>query len=73
MKLLSVKYSDQPIGLSNHYHDCHQILYIVSGKLAAVINGEEHLAESGDLLILSRFECRIQTLHPADLFRCFWR
>ena len=56
MEVLSVKYADQPVRLSSHYHDCHQILYIVSGEISALINGVEHHAGKGDLLILSRFE-----------------
>lgn len=56
MQILSAKYSEQPIGMSNHYHDCHQILYIVSGKVIAKIGEKEYCAEDGSVLILSRFE-----------------
>ena len=49
MEVLSVKYADQPVRLSSHYHDCHQILYIVSGEISALINGIEHHAGKGDL------------------------
>ena len=36
MQVLSVKYADQPVSLSSHYHDCHQILYIVSGEISLI-------------------------------------
>lgn len=52
----SVYYSSSPIKSAVHHHDCHQILYIVSGQATAVINGKEREIKKGSLLILSRFE-----------------
>ena len=40
MHVLSVSYAETPSGLSRHYHDCHQILYIRSGSIRAVVGGE---------------------------------
>lgn len=56
MQVLSVKYSDLPVKLSRHYHDCHQILYVVSGTALVTIDGETYRASGGSLVILSRFE-----------------
>lgn len=56
MQVLSVSYTETPGGLSKHYHDCHQILYICSGTVRATVGGETCLVGSGNLLILGRFE-----------------
>lgn len=56
MRVSSVKYLETPIQLSRHYHDGHQLLYVVSGKILVTIDGELHTATAGDLVVLSRFE-----------------
>lgn len=56
MRILSVNYSKEPMGLSNHYHDCHQILYVASGRVLFRVGEKEQIAESGALLILNRLE-----------------
>lgn len=65
MHVLSVSYSETPSGLSSHYHDCHQILYIKSGTVRAAVGREICLVSDGGLLILSRFETHaIEVLSP---------
>lgn len=56
MRILSVSYSENPVRLGSHYHDAHQLLYVVDGMVEVTIDGECHLAEAGSLVILSRFE-----------------
>lgn len=56
MHILSVKYSDERQGYMNHHHDAHELLYIVSGRIAVNVCGEESIAEAGSLLIFNRFE-----------------
>ena len=56
MKVLSAKYSDDIKGYLSHYHDAHELLYIVSGKIVVNINGEEREASAGSMLVISRFE-----------------
>lgn len=56
MRILSVKYSDNPVRLKRHYHDGHQILYVASGAVTVIVDGEAHRVEAGSLVILSRFE-----------------
>lgn len=56
MHVMSIKYSENPVGLSNHYHNCHQIIYIVSGSVSVKVNDKQIKAESGSVVILSRFE-----------------
>jgi len=56
VRILSVGYSQAPVGLSNHYHDCHQILFIKEGEVEVTVGAEEYRMGSGFLLLLSRFE-----------------
>ena len=39
-----------------HYHDCHQIIFILKGSIEILVNGIPHRADSGDLVIFSRYE-----------------
>lgn len=54
--IISAIYSDNTDSKSSHYHDCHQILYIKSGKIELNINGKSFIASEGSLSIISRFE-----------------
>lgn len=56
MHILSVNYSEETQGYSNHHHDAHELLYVVSGEITVNIGGEEYYAKEGSLLIFSRFE-----------------
>lgn len=56
MRVLSVTYSENPVRLASHYHDAHQLLFVVEGKAEVSIDGEPHQVEAGELVILSRFE-----------------
>lgn len=56
MKILSAKYSEDVKGYLSHYHDAHELLYVISGKIAVNICGEEREAGTGSLLVFSRFE-----------------
>ena len=56
MRVLSVTYSENPVRLGSHYHDAHQLLYVVEGAAEVSIDGEPHRVEAGELVILSRFE-----------------
>lgn len=56
MKILSAKYSEKTKGYHSHYHDAHEFLYIVSGRISVNIEGEEREAGAGSMLIFSRFE-----------------
>ena len=56
MRITEAKYSESPVHISNHFHDCHQILYIASGEIHAIVEGEEKAVPEGSFLILNRFE-----------------
>ena len=54
--VLSATYSETMSGKSNHYHDGHQLLYIVKGSVDVTVNGICERVEEGTLLLFSRFE-----------------
>lgn len=65
MQVLSVSYTEQQGGLSRHYHDCHQILYIRAGCIRATVDGTACTVSEGGMLILNRFEAHaIEVLTP---------
>ena len=58
-------FSTEPQRMHAHYHDCHQILLILKGKIEVCVNGIPHYAASGNLVIFSRYENHsIQILSP---------
>ena len=56
MYILSAKYSDDLNDFSRHFHDAHELLYVVSGSISVNVGGEEREAGAGSLLVFSRFE-----------------
>lgn len=56
MKVQSVKFSTNPVGVNKHNHDTHQILFVTDGKVAVNLDGKEEYLCAGQMLILSRFE-----------------
>ena len=56
MHITSIKYSDKPFALSNHYHDGHQILYVKKGEVNITVGKEKYKFKSGDLVVLSRMK-----------------
>lgn len=56
MYILSAKYSDDIQSYTRHFHDAHEILYVLSGRISVNVDGEEREAGAGSLLIFSRFE-----------------
>ena len=56
MYVLSAGYSEQVLGFTSHYHDGHELIYIVSGEADFSVSGRILRATAGSLLIFSRFE-----------------
>ena len=56
MHILSVKYTDGPLNLADHYHDAHQLLYVAEGEIAVSVGTRDYTVGAGEILILSRFE-----------------
>ena len=49
-------FSNEITKQSTHYHDCHQIIFIKKGLIEVAINGKSQTAQTGDIVIISRFE-----------------
>ena len=65
MYILSAGWSDSLQGYQSHYHDAHELLYVVEGEICATVNGRQIQAGAGELLFFSRFEEHsIQILSP---------
>ena len=56
MYVLSAKYSEVTNGYTRHFHDAHELLYIVEGRISVNVGEEEREAGAGSLLVFSRFE-----------------
>lgn len=54
--VLSAVYADSVGGMSSHYHDCHQLLYIRTGSVRVIVSGRTYQAGPGTLVLISRFE-----------------
>ena len=52
----SAKFSGTTDKRSVHYHDSHQIIYIVKGDISVSINDRTESATAGDVVIFSRYE-----------------
>ena len=56
MRILSASYGEKPSGQTDHFHDCHQIIYIAAGEAAVTVGGVSYRAGRGSIVLVSRFE-----------------
>lgn len=49
-------FSDTKKATAMHYHDCHQLLFIIKGTAELYINGNKTTAKAGSVAIFSRYE-----------------
>lgn len=55
--LIRTAYFDtDPFKSSTHYHDCHEIVFVVKGEVQINVNGVKHRATGGSIAIFSRYE-----------------
>jgi len=54
--VLDATYSEVVGSRPTHFHDCHQLLYIRSGRAKITVQGAHYLAGPGSLVLISRFE-----------------
>lgn len=52
----SAYFSSDITKASTHHHDCHQLLFIVEGRVEICVNGNTYTADSGSVIIFSRYE-----------------
>ena len=48
-------FADDLTAKQNHYHDCHQILFVRNGIIELGLGEETRICRSGDIIILSRY------------------
>ena len=64
-RIQSAVFSSDRDKKSTHYHDCHQIIFVCRGEVSVSVNGKEHLAREGSLILISRYEDHsIEVLTP---------
>lgn len=54
--VLYAKYVNDLGKISSHYHDCCQILYVTEGSAIITVGGRSYHANTGTLILISRFE-----------------
>ena len=52
----NVYHSAEKLSKHSHFHDCHQIIFVVKGKAVFCVNGKTLHATAGDIAIFSRYE-----------------
>ena len=52
-----------------HYHDCHQIIFILKGRADFCINGMQMPAHAGNIVLFSRYENHSLTAVSKDYAR----
>ena len=48
--------SSHPLNKNPHYHDCHQIIFVVKGEVDFSVNNKKLRAATGDVAVFSRYE-----------------
>lgn len=54
--VVSVKYSEAQQTIHSHFHDAHQLIYVVKGSANVTVSGKKYLAQAGTLVLVSRLE-----------------
>ena len=52
----AVYHSAETFSKHPHFHDCHQIIFILKGEAAFCVNSKRLHAAAGDVAIFSRYE-----------------
>ncbi len=52
----SVYHSSRPLNKYPHFHDCHQIIFVVRGEVDFYVNNKKLFAKAGDIALFSRYE-----------------
>lgn len=52
----SVYHSSHPLNKHPHFHDCHQIIFVVRGEVDFYVNNKKLFAKAGDIALFSRYE-----------------
>lgn len=52
----SVYHSSHSLNKHPHFHDCHQIIFVVRGEVDFYVNNKKLFAKAGDIALFSRYE-----------------
>lgn len=55
--------------MSDHFHNEHEIIYVVKGKIEITINGKTYLADSNSLVLINNLEPHYYTILEYPYFR----
>lgn len=55
--------------ITDHFHDCHQIIYVSRGSAEITVSQKTYRARAGDLVLISRFEKHSVTNASEDYCR----
>lgn len=67
--ILSAEYADSLSGKPNHFHDCHQILFVTKGSAEIRVDEQRYSIKAGNLVLFSRFEQHSVMAGSADYCR----
>ena len=56
IKILSASYKEGQLNEARHYHDCHQIIFVLRGSVELCVNKAKQIVEAGNMMVFSRFE-----------------
>ena len=67
--IVSVKYSKESSPIESHFHDGHQLIYVVDGSAKITVSGKTYRATPGTLVLISRLESHAIHEKTADYSR----
>ena len=67
--MVSVQYSKAQNAIHSHFHDSHQLIYVVKGRAKVTVSGREYLAKAGTLVLISRLESHEIQIETDDYSR----
>ncbi len=67
--VLRAYFSDNAMKKHSHYHDCHQIIFVMGGEAEFCVNEAKYRAKAGSLLLFSRYENHSVTIQSKEYTR----
>lgn len=67
--LITVKYSREQSSIESHFHDGHQLIYVVQGSARITVSEKTYRATPGTLVLISRLESHAIRETSADYSR----
>lgn len=67
--IVSVKYSQENSPIHSHFHDSHQLIYVVKGSALITVSDKNYYANPGTLVLISRLESHAIHMKTEDYSR----